>query len=57
MYESDLWTQSAEAMELSIEGNRLIARELAELAHDLWHRIGRSLAGLVTAEHRHLPPV
>ncbi len=27
MYEPDFWTSSAEAMELSIEGNRLIARE------------------------------
>ena len=57
MYEPDFWTQSAEAMELTIEGNRLIARELADLAHDRWHRVGRWLIDLLHAEHRHLPPV
>jgi hypothetical protein len=57
MHEPDFWTQSAEAMELAIEGNRLIAREVADLARDLWHRMGRALVTMLSAEHRHLPPV
>jgi len=55
MHDSDFWTQSAEAMELSIEGRRLIAQEIAELARDLWHRLGHSLVGMLSAEHRHVP--
>jgi hypothetical protein len=57
MYESDFWTQSAEAMELTIEGNRLIAQEIAALARDLWHRAGRALANQLSAQHRQLPPI
>lgn len=57
MSEPDFWTQSAEAMELTVEGNRLIAQEVAAFARDLWHRLGRSLVGHLSAEHRHLPPV
>ena len=37
MHEPDFWTQSAEAMELSIEGERLIAREIADIVSDWWH--------------------
>ncbi|HEY0185319.1 MAG TPA: hypothetical protein VGC09_21165 [Rhodopila sp.] len=44
-------------MELSIEGNRLIAREIADLVRDLWQRAGRSLSAMVHTEHRHLPPI
>jgi hypothetical protein len=59
MHEPDFWTNCAEAMELSIEGERLIAREIADLARDLWHRMGRSAGGLLQnlTQHRHLPPV
>jgi hypothetical protein len=57
MHEPDFWTQSAEAMELTIEGNRLIAREIATLVRDLWHRMVRSVASQLSAEHRHLPPI
>jgi hypothetical protein len=57
MHEPDFWTNYADAMELSIEGNRLIAREIAEMARDLWHRMGRSLAAMMRTEHRHLPPI
>ncbi len=35
MSEPDFWTQSAEAMELTVEGNRLIAQEVAAFARDL----------------------
>jgi hypothetical protein len=55
--EPNFWTQSAEAMELTIEGNRLIAREIADLARDLWNRIARGLVAMLSAEHRHLPPI
>ena len=57
MYKSDFWTQSAEAMEMTIEGNRLIARGIAQWANDLWHRLQHSLTTMLSAEHRHLPPV
>jgi hypothetical protein len=59
MHESDFWTNCAEAMELSIEGNGLIAREIADLARELWHRMRHSLGDLLqgVAQHRHLPPV
>jgi hypothetical protein len=57
MREPDFWTQSAEAMEMTIEGNRLIAQEIAALARDLWHRLTRSLVAMLSAEHRHLPPI
>jgi hypothetical protein len=57
MHEPDFWTQSAEAMELTIEGNRLIAQEIAALVRDLWHRVGRALAAQLSAQHRHLPPI
>ncbi len=59
MNESDFWTKSAEAMELSIEGNRLIAQELGDLAGGLWHRMIHSLDNVLHSrdQHRHLPPV
>jgi hypothetical protein len=57
MHEHDFWTQSAEAMEMTIEGNRLIARELADLARNLWHRTGRALVTMLSAEYRQLPPI
>jgi hypothetical protein len=56
MHKPDFWTQSAEAMEQTIEGNRLIAREIADLARHLWQRTTHALATMLTAEHRHLPP-
>jgi hypothetical protein len=59
MRESDFWNNYAEAMELSIEGNRLIAREIADLLRGLWQRAARALDGMTngTGQHRHLPPV
>ena len=58
MREPDFWTNCADAMEMSIEGNRLIVRELAELAVDLWYGLKRRIGALHRAidEHRHLPP-
>ena len=59
MHKSDFWATHAEAMEMSLEGNRLIAREIAELARGLWHRAVRSFDGLIHSlgQHRHLPRV
>ena len=59
MHEPDFWTSQAEAMETSIEGNRLIAEEIAGWVRDLWHRSVHSFDGRVqgVGQHRHLPPV
>jgi hypothetical protein len=59
MQKPDFWTSYAEAMELSIEGNRLIAQEIVDLARNVWNRVVRSFDGLAqsSAQHRHLPPV
>jgi hypothetical protein len=57
MQEPDFWTQTAEAMELTIEGNRLIAQEIAASARDLWHRMGQTLTAWLRTEQRQLPPV
>jgi hypothetical protein len=59
MQQPDFWSNYAEAMELSIEGNRLIAREIADLLRNVWNRTMRSLDGAIRGlgQHRHLPPV
>ncbi len=57
MQEPDFWTANADAMELTIEGNRLIAREVADLISGFWHRLTASLNTMVHSEHHHLPPV
>lgn len=54
MHEPDFWTQTADAMEMSIEGNRLIAREIADLCRDLWRRVMRSLASVTHNHRRHV---
>ncbi len=54
MHESDFWTKTAEAMELSIEGERLIAREVADLVSGWWrqgiHALGKFIPRLT--QHR-----
>jgi hypothetical protein len=59
MHEPDFWTNNAEALELSIEGNRLIAREIAELVHGSWLKLVRALDSAihVIGRHGHQPPV
>lgn len=57
MQEPDFWAASAEAMELTIEGNRLIAREIADILRTLWLRLGSGLTAMMASEHRHLPPI
>jgi hypothetical protein len=57
MNKSEFWLSHAEAMEMSAEGNRLIAQEIAALSATFWRRVIRSLDGLMQAawQHRHLP--
>ena len=60
MHESDFWTRYADSVEMSVEGNRLIAQEIADGAVKLWRMIVRTFAGRlvrVAGQHRHLPPV
>lgn len=59
MHEPDFWTNYADSMEMSIEGNRLIAREIGELFRGLWQRTTRFVDGMIRGlgQHRHLPPV
>ena len=59
MQEPDYWSQCAEAMELSLEGRRLIAEEVTALAREKWQDATRKLAGVVHRWHDrpHLPPI
>ena len=57
MHEPDFWTNCADAMELGIEGERLIVREVGDLVRDLWHRLTHALATLTQAGGVHRPPV
>ena len=47
------WAEYAKAQLLAIEGNRLIAQEIAGGIHDLWRRVLRSL----DVGRWHLPPI
>ena len=55
----DIWTANADVIELTLEGNRLVAQEVADLSRTLLRRIGDALSMVVhsTDNHRHLPPV
>jgi hypothetical protein len=57
MHKLDFWTESADAMELTVEGERLITQAIVQMARDLRYRVGRALAAMLSAENRHLPPV
>jgi hypothetical protein len=59
MHEPDFWTNNAEAMEMTIEGNRLLAREIADMARGLWQRMVRGLDAAIQTlgHHRHQPPI
>jgi hypothetical protein len=57
MQKPDFWTQSADAMELTVEGNRLITQAIAQIARDLRYRLGRALVAMLSTENRHLPPI
>ena len=59
MHEPDFWSQSAEAMEQTIEGRRLIALEIADLARTLWRDMLRWFDGQIHRldGRRQLPPL
>jgi len=59
MNSGKFWSDHADAMELSVEGNRLIAQEIVKLARDLWHGAVRSLDRALqnVGQHPHLPPI
>ena len=46
MHESDFWTSYGEAMQMSLQGNRVIAQELAMMAGDLWKKATHAFEGL-----------
>jgi hypothetical protein len=54
MHQPDFWTRYAETMELSIEGERLIAIEIADAMRTLWRRFGNVVR--MPGRHQHLPP-
>jgi len=58
MREPDLWTNCAEALELSVEGNRLIAHQVARLVGTLWRRMTNAFDGLPRGlrQQQQLPP-
>lgn len=55
MHDYDYWDECADALELSIQGNRLIVREIVDAIGSAWHRLLRWVAGSVPRGH--LPPV
>ncbi len=57
MQRADFWTESADAMELTVEGERLITQAIVQMARDLWDRLRRALAAMLSVENRHLPPI
>jgi hypothetical protein len=59
MNNGNFWSDYADAMELSVEGNRLIAQEIVELAGGLWNKAIRSLDRALqnVGQHPHLPPI
>ncbi len=57
MQKPDFCTESADAMELTVEGERLITQAIVKMARDLRYRLGRALVAMLSAENRHLPPV
>ncbi len=59
MKQPDFWTSYAEAMELSVEGNKLIAQEVTTLLGRLWNRVLRTLDAAINSvgQQGHLPPV
>jgi hypothetical protein len=54
MNEHGCWDDYAEAQLLTIEGNRLIAQEIASGIRRLWRRV---MHWLDAGQRRHLPPI
>ena len=57
MHKTDFWTESADAMELTVEGERLITQAIVKMARDLRYRLGRAVVAMLSNENRHLPPI
>jgi hypothetical protein len=57
MHKPDFWTESADAMELTVEGERLITQAIVKMARDLRYRLGRAMVAMLSDENRHLPPI
>jgi hypothetical protein len=60
MYEQhSFWDDYAEAMQASVEGNRLIARDIADGVRALWRITMRWLDDSVQGlgQRHHLPPI
>lgn len=47
MHEPDLWASYGEAMQMSLQGNRVIAQELAAMVSDLWKKAMHAFEGLL----------
>ena len=58
MHKPDFWTSHGEALEMALEGNRVISHELAEMAGRLWKKATHAFEGLLQGhgQHQHLPP-
>jgi hypothetical protein len=56
--DQSVWVNYAQAMELTFEGNRLIAREIAAGAGRLWRGVKLRLGGTARLQRQdlHLPP-
>ncbi len=57
MQKTNFWTESADAMELTVEGERLITQAIVKMARDLRYRLGRAVIAMLSNENRHLPPI
>jgi hypothetical protein len=59
MHEPDFWTNASDAMELRIEGNRLIAQAVGDLSRSVWRRMVQVLDETLrsSGKHQHLPPI
>jgi hypothetical protein len=59
MRDRSFWDDCADAMELTIEGNRLIVNEIADCLRDQWRAAMRWTAEAARSlrQPRHLPPV
>lgn len=57
MQKADCWAASANAMEVTVKVNSLIARELTDMLRNAWRRLGAGLIAMMTTEHSHLPPI
>ena len=57
MNKTDFWTESADAMELTVEGERLITQAIIQVARDLRDRLRRAFVAILNIENRRLPPI